>query len=310
MKYKTALVTGGAGFIGSHLVDALIKRRVKVYVVDDLSTGVKSNLNPNASLLALSVASPRLPGLIKKIKPDVIFHLAAQIDVRASVEDPVADAETNIVGTVNLLHAAVNNKVKKFIMTSTGGAMFCDDVRPPYSEATPPAPISPYGLAKRAAESYVEYACITHGLSTVILRPANVFGPRQGLRGEAGVIALFARRMTKGQQVVINGDGKNTRDYIYVDDLVQAQLLAMDKSVSGVFHIGNGQEVNVNAIFQKLNRLIGGKMKEVHGPAKLGEVRRSALDARRARRVLGWRPGVSLDEGLRRTVEWFRAQGK
>jgi UDP-glucose 4-epimerase len=304
--YKTALVTGGAGFIGSHIVDALIRRRIRVYVIDDLSTGLRSNVNPNARFIQMSVTSPRLPSVLRKIKPDVIFHLAAQADLRCSVQDPPNDARTNILGTLALAHVAGRIGVKKFIFTSTGGALYSDDIRPPYSEAVSPCPISPYGIAKRCAEMYLEYECNKHNLKTVVLRLSNVYGPRQAMRGEAGVISIFARRMSRGEQVIINGDGKNTRDYVYVSDVVDAQMYAMSKQVSGVFHIGTGRETSVNAIFYKMNKIIGGKMKETHGPACEGEVKRSSLDARKARRELGWAPKVKLEEGLLKTVAWFQ----
>lgn len=310
MQYKTALVTGGAGFIGSHMVDELIRRRIKVYVIDDLSTGSKANVNPNAQLFKVNITAPALPALIKRLKPDVIFHLAAQADVRVSVEDPVEDAQTNILGSLALMHAAEEAGTKKFIFTSTGGAMFSDEVRPPYSEATPAAPVSPYGISKRAAELYLEYFAKRGKMATVCIRPANAFGPRQGLRGEAGVISVFARRMVRGQEVTINGDGKNTRDYVYVSDIVNAHMLAMQKNVTGIYHIGSGREVDVNTLFRKLNKLIGGKMTEVHGPAKKGEVRRSALNSRKAEKELGWKPKVSFDEGLKKTVVWFSAYKK
>lgn len=305
-KYKTALVTGGAGFIGSHIVDALIARHIRVYVIDDLSTGSLTNVNPNAKFFKMNVTDPKAAALVKRLKPDVMFHLAAQIDVRCSVADPPSDARTNILGTLSLAHAAGQAGVKKFIFTSTGGALFSDEIRPPYSEATPPCPISPYGIAKRSAELYLAYEHQMHGLPTVVLRLANAFGPRQGLRGEAGAISVFARRMSRGEQVIINGDGKNTRDYLYISDIVAAHMLAMTKPVTGVYHIGTGHETNVNTIFRALNRIIGGKMKEVHGPACKGEVRRSALDSRKARRELGWAPKVSFEDGLKKTVAWFQ----
>lgn len=304
--YHTALVTGGAGFIGSHIVDALIKRRVRVYVIDDLSTGSKSNVNPNARFIQMSIISPRMPSVLRKIKPDVIFHLAAQADLRCSVQDPPNDARTNVLGTLSLAHIAGKIGVKKFIFTSTGGALYSDEVRPPYSEATPPCPISPYGIAKRSAEMYLEYERKMHGLKTVVLRLSNAYGPRQALRGEAGVISIFARKMPAGEQVVINGDGKNTRDYVYVSDVVDAHMLAMSKPVTGVYHIGTGRETDVNNLFRKMNKMIGGKMKEVHGSSCQGEVRRSALDSRRARRELGWSPKVKLEDGLVKTIAWFQ----
>ena len=305
-KYKTALVTGGAGFIGSHIVDALIKRRIKTYVIDDLSAGKKSNLNPNATFYKMSVLDPRLEKLVAKIKPDVVFHLAAKIDVRCSVEDPPADARVNIMGTLHAAHAAAKAGVKKFVFTSSGGAMFSDDIRPPYSEALPADPISPYGIAKRAAEMYLGFEHRVHGLHTVVLRLANVYGPRQAMTGPyAGVISKFSQNMVAGKQCVITGTGKQTRDYVYVGDVVRAQMLAMEKDVSGIFHVGTGVETSVARLFKKINAVTGAKQKEVRVAACQGEVMRSALDARKARKELGWTPEVSLDDGLRRTVEWF-----
>lgn len=307
MKYKRALVTGGAGFIGSHVVDALIKKHIKTYVIDDLSTGKKANVNPNAEFYKMSVTDPRVTKLIAKIKPDVVFHLAAQIDVRCSVEDPPSDAKINIMGTLHVAHASAKAGVKKFIFTSSGGAMFSDQVRPPYAESTPADPISPYGIAKRTAEMYLEFEHRIHGLPFVVLRLANVYGPRQRLSGGyAGVIAKFSQTMLAAKQCVITGDGKQTRDYVYVGDVVRAQMAAMEKNVTGTFHIGTGKETSVNQLFKKLNRLTNAKQKEVHVAACAGEVMRSALDARKARTVLGWTPEVGLDEGLQRTVEWLR----
>ncbi len=308
-KYKSALVTGGAGFIGSHIVDALIKRRIKVYVIDDLSSGHKSNVNPNAVFYKTSVLHPGLGKLILKIKPDVVFHLAAQIDVRCSVADPPGDARVNIMGTLAMAHASAKAGVKKFVFTSSGGAIYPDDLRPPFSEKVVVDPISPYGIAKRTAEMYLAFEHRIHGLPTVTLRLANAYGPRQALRGSyAGVISLFAQKMLKGEQCVINGTGKQTRDYVYVGDIVHAHMLAMEKNVSGIYNIGSGIETNVNQIFQKVNRLTGAKQKEVHGASCQGEVMRSALDATKAKRELGWKQEVSLDDGLKRTVEWFRAR--
>lgn len=308
-KYKSALVTGGAGFIGSHIVDALIKRHIKVYVIDDLSSGHKANVNPNAVFYKTSVLHPGLGKLVEKLKPDVVFHLAAQIDVRCSVADPPGDARVNIMGTLAMAHAAAKAGVKKFVFTSSGGAIYPDDVRPPFSEKIVVDPISPYGIAKRTAEMYLAFEHRIHGLPTVTLRLANAYGPRQALRGSyAGVISLFAQKMLKGEQCIINGNGKQTRDYVYVGDIVRAHMLAMEKNVSGIFNIGSGIETTVNQIFQKVNRLTGAKQKETHGPACQGEVLRSALDARKAQKELGWKPEVKLDDGLKRTVEWFRAR--
>ncbi|HLD21241.1 MAG TPA: NAD-dependent epimerase/dehydratase family protein [Patescibacteria group bacterium] len=307
-KHKIALVTGGAGFIGSHIVDALIRRRIKVYVIDDLSTGSRKNLNPNATFYKLSIVDQEaVTKLIARIKPDVVFHLAAQIDVRCSVEDPPADARVNVVGTLNVAHASAKVGVKKFIFTSSGGAMYPDTRKPPYSEKTPEEPLSPYAIAKRSAEMYLDFEHRIHGMKYVVLRLANAYGPRQALRGGyAGVISVFARQMLAGDKIVINGNGKQTRDYVFVGDIVRAHMLAMDKAVTGTFNIGTGIQTTVNSLFSKIKRLTGSKQKEVHGPACKGEVMRSALDARKAARELGWKPDVSLEEGLKKTVLWFK----
>lgn len=306
-KYKTALVTGGAGFIGSHMVDALIRRRVKVYVIDDLSTGSRKNLNPNATFYKMSVTDEAAAKLIARLKPDVIFHLAAQIDVRCSVEDPPSDAQVNVMGTLNIAHAAAKAGVKKFIFTSSGGAMYPDTHRPPYSEKTPDEPLSPYAIAKRSAEMYLDFEHRIHGLKYVVLRLANAYGPRQALRGGyAGVISVFARQLLAGEKVVINGSGKQTRDYVYVADIVRAHMLAMEKNVTGIFNIGTGVQTSVNTLFQRIKQLTGSKQTQTHGPSCKGEVVRSALDARKAQKELGWKPEVSLEEGLKKTVLWFK----
>ena len=306
-KFKTALVTGGAGFIGSHVVDALIKKRIKVYVIDDLSAGRKANLNPNATFYKTSILNPGLGKLVAKLKPDVVFHLAAQIDVRKSVNDPAGDADINIIGTLRLAHAAAMAGVKKFVFTSSGGAMYSDDVRPPYSEAVHADPISPYGIAKHAAEMYLAFEHRMHKLPYAVLRLANVYGPRQAMTGPyAGVISKFSQNMPAGKQCFITGTGKQTRDYVYVGDVVRAQMLAMEKDVHGIFHIGTGVETSVNQLFKKVNALTGKRQKESYVAACPGEVTRSALDARKAARELGWKPEVALDEGLRKTVEWFQ----
>lgn len=306
-KFKTALVTGGAGFIGSHIVDALIRRHIKVYVIDDLSKGSRKNLNPNATFYKMSVVDDTAHKLVARLKPDVIFHLAAQIDVRCSVEDPPKDARVNVMGTLNIAHAAAKAGVKKFIFTSSGGAMYSDVQRPPYSEKTPEEPLSPYAIAKRSAEMYLDFEHRIHGLKYVVLRLANAYGPRQALRGGyAGVISVFTRQMLAGEKIIIYGTGKQTRDYVFVSDIVRAHMLAMEKSVTGTFNIGTGIQTSVNTIFQKIKRLTGSKQKEEHGPACKGEVTRSALDARKAAKELGWKPEVSLEEGLKKTVLWFR----
>lgn len=307
-RYKVALVTGGAGFIGSHIVDALISRRLKVYVVDDLSTGYRHNVNPNARFFKISITSPAFSALVKRVKPDVIFHTAAQINVRCSVADPPSDARINIMGSLAVFHAGASSGVKKIVFSSSGGVMYPASMRPPYAEKIPPDPISPYGIAKRAAEMYLRFEHEVHGVEYVALRYANVYGPRQNSKGEAGVAAIFTERMLKGQPCVINGSGKQTRDYVFVEDVVRANLAAMKRGVHGIFNVGTGKETDVNAMFRKLKKLTGADIPERHGAACAGEVMRSALDARLAGQVLGWKPKVSLDEGLKRTVEWYKKQ--
>jgi UDP-glucose 4-epimerase len=308
-KYKSALVTGGAGFIGSHIVDALIARHIRTYVVDDLSRGRLGNVNPNAKFFKMSVVSPSFPALVKKIRPEVVFHAAAQVNVRCSVDDPPTDARVNILGTIEMAHAASQAGVKKIILSSSGGVMYPERFRPPYSEKIAPEPISPYGIAKRAAEMYLEYEHFVHGVPYAALRYANVYGPRQDSRGEAGVVAVFSERLLTGRPALIHGDGRQTRDFVYVGDVVRANLLALQKSAVGIFNIGTGKETNINTIFRKLKQLTGSSQEERHAAACEGEVRRSSLDARRAARYLDWRPSVHLDDGLEKTVDWFRTSG-
>lgn len=309
MAYKRALVTGGAGFIGSHVADALIRRRVKTFVVDDLSTGDKRNVNPNAEFVKHSISAPSFPAILKKIKPDVVFHCAAQVNVRTSVLDPVTDARVNVIGTVQLVMHAKAAGVKKIIFSSSGGAMYSDRVKPPYRETQPAEPVSPYGIAKRAGETYLEFGHAAFGIETVSLRYANVYGPRQNSKGEAGVVAIFASGTLAGKPLVVNGDGKQTRDFVFVGDVVRANMLALKSGTNGIFHIGTGRETSVNTLFKTLKRLTGYRGTEKHAAAALGEVRRSALDASHARRILGWEPSVSLEEGLARTVEWMKSHG-
>jgi UDP-glucose 4-epimerase len=306
MKYTSALVTGGAGFIGSHIVDALVSKRVKVYVIDDLSSGQIANVNPNAHFTKMSVNSPAFVEYLKKVKPEVVFHLAAQINVRVSVEDPVKDAQVNIMGSLHLIKTAAEIGVKKIVFSSSGGVMYPQTARMPYAEKIFPEPISPYGISKRTTEMYLAFAYQTYGLRYVALRYANVYGPRQNAKGEAGVISMFATAMLAGKPVQINGTGKQTRDFVNVEDVVKANLLAAQKNVVGEFNIGTGKETDVNTVFRKLAKLTGYKLPERHGVAAVGEVMRSALDARKAKEMLGWVSSVKFDDGLKKTAEWFR----
>ncbi len=307
-KYKTALVTGGAGFIGSHIVDALIRRRIKVYVVDDLSSGKRKNLNPNAHFTKMSILNPQFPKYLQRVKPDIVFHLAAQVNLRCSVEDPSADARVNVMGSLTIAHECGKLGVKKVVYTSTGGPMYPEGAKIPYSEKTPPGPISPYGISKRTAEMYFDFAYHVHGMPYVALRYANVYGPRQNAQGEAGVISIFAEQMLKGKPTMITGTGKQTRDFVYVGDVVRANMAAMNRAVTGPFNIGTGKETSVNALWRKMKMITDYGMEERHMPSCPGEVMRSALNCKKAAKGLGWTPNMKLDEGLKKTVKWYKSR--
>jgi UDP-glucose 4-epimerase len=298
------LVTGGAGFIGSQLVDAYVARGWRVSVVDDLSTGDERNVNPSAEL---HVADIREAGeLVARLRPDVINHHAAQMDVRVSVADPVFDAETNIIGTLHLLKAASAAGVRRFIFASSGGAIYGEPVEIPQRETHPTAPLSPYGCAKLSVEHYLHVYREVHGLPSVALRYANVYGPRQSTKGEAGVIAIFTRALLEGRTPVINGDGNQTRDYVFVEDVVRANMAVTEHELTGAFNVGTGIETSVNALYDGLTRAIGAAQPVQHGPAKAGEQLRSVLDGSRLREQAKLPSPVKIDEGLERTVEWFR----
>jgi len=300
------VVTGGAGFIASHIVDAYIKEGHDVHVIDDFSTGQKSNLNPRATVHALDISAPEAAALVRKFKPAVLNHHAAQMDVRRSVEDPTFDARTNILGFVNLLEAAKDVDVEKVIFSSSGGAIYGDQEPIPASEAHATQPLSPYGVSKLAGEIYLGYYRNAFGLPYVALRYANVYGPRQSSKGEAGVVAIFISRLLEGERAVINGDGRQTRDYVYIADVVRANQLAMATSYVGPVNIGTGKETDVVTIYEELRAGLGSTIEAVHGPAKAGEQRRSCLDISLAPKALGWSPEVDLISGLERTVAYYR----
>lgn len=306
------LITGGAGFIGSHVADALIERGHRVTILDNLSSGSEENINRRAKFHKFDLGNrKRLEKLFEKVQPEAIFHFAAQINVRASVENPSADALTNVMGSLSLIELAAKYGVKKFIFASTGGAMFDDATPRPTPESIPAAPLSPYGIAKLSIEHYLRFFRQVHGLPYIVLRYANVYGPRQNAHGEAGVVAIFLTRMLDGTAPTINGDGLQTRDYVYVGDVAQANVIALDSSLTeGIFHIGTSIETSVNDIFRMLNWQFGKAFEEVHGPAKSGEAKASALNARRAKETLGWEPKVALSEGLVATATWFKARSR
>ena len=303
------LVTGGAGFIGSHVADNLVAAGYEVSVIDNLSTGQREFVPPQAQFFPYDINSSEAAAFIRSWRPEALVHHAAQMSVRFSVTDPVADARDNIMGSLNLLQAAVEAKVKKVIFASTGGALYGDAAPIPARETDPPWPESPYGVAKLAVEHYLRFYQREYGLTTVSLRYANVYGPRQNGQGEAGVVAIFIEKFLADQQPIINGDGLQTRDFVYVGDVVAANLQALAYNRSGIFNIGTGRETDILTIYLKLQELAHSPLGPVHGPPKPGEQRRSALDSHLARENLGWQPAVDLEEGLSQTVAAFRQRG-
>ena len=303
-----ALVTGGAGFIGSNLVDALLERGDEVTVLDNLSTGKKQNLESAIAGGAVLAdvdfrVGEAVNDLVSRVNPDVIFHLGAQIDVRKSVADPAYDATINVVGTINMLAAAQAAGVRRFINSSTGGAIYGEGRVIPAPETHPAEPEAGYGQSKLSAEGYCGLFRRLHGLSTVSLRYGNVYGPRQDPLGEAGVIAIFCGKLADGGKPIVFGDGLQTRDYVYVGDVVSANLAAADSDAGGAFNIGLGVQSTVMDIVHLLGKL-GGRddFQAEHAPDRPGEIMHIALDATRAREELGWEPKVQLEEGLERTL--------
>jgi UDP-glucose 4-epimerase len=306
-----ALVTGGAGFIGSNLVDALLARDDEVEVVDDLSSGRRENLADALGRGAVLHEADIRDGeamrrLLEAARPDVVFHLAAQIDVRVSLADPALDARTNVEGTVNVLEASRLAGARRLVLASTGGAIYGDTDVIPTPEAVEPLPMAAYGQSKFCAERYLGLFERLYGLSTIALRFGNVYGPRQDPHGDAGVIAIFAGRLAAGRPVKIFGDGAQTRDYIYVGDLVEAILMAGDSDVRDAMNLGTEEETSVLRLFEILRELAGADTEPELAPARLGELERSCLDATRARELLGWQARTPVEEGLRLTWESLR----
>ncbi len=301
------LVTGGAGFIGSHLVDALVARGEEVLVIDDLSSGKRAYVNKEAKLVVQDIRVPEVREVIRAFQPEAIFHLAAQKSVPESLKHPRKDAEINLVGLCNILEALPGIGLKKFILTSTGGAMYGDDAALPAGEELPERPSSPYGIAKLASERYVQSWSTLHNFQAITLRPANVYGPRQDPLGEAGVIAILAKRAVEKQPMRVFGTGEHTRDYVYVADIVRAFLAALDSNTMGTFNIGSGKETSVLDIIQNLSHVVGNELPIEHQPEVVGEMERSALNATLAGTTLHWQPEITLQEGIQKTYEWFRA---
>ncbi len=305
---KNFLVTGGAGFIGSNLVRKLLNMGASVVVVDNLSTGKVENVPKGALFYEHDITDMEMMKRIFMLhKPEYVFHFAAQASVSRSVREPDFDANVNILGTINLLKLSVEFGVKKFIFSSTGGAIYGDEVSVfPTPETECPKPLSPYGIAKLSSEHYIRFFGKEYGLNYTILRYANVYGPRQDPYGEAGVVAIFTERMLKGDDVTIFGDGEYVRDYVYVDDVVEANVLSMEKGDGEVFNISTGRGTTVNELFKMLKEITGYEKDPIYGPPRPGDLRKSILDYNKAKKVLGWEPKYDLDTGFRKTVEWFR----
>ncbi len=302
----TVLVTGGAGFIGSHIVDALLAAHHDVHVLDDLSGGFRHNVPEGATLHECDVRHAGLADLWQEHRFEVVFHLAAQMDVRRSVADPGFDADINIGGMLNVMEAGRGRGLKHVVFSSTGGAIYGEPEYAPQDEAHPLNPLSPYGITKLCSEKYLHFYHHTYDISWTALRYGNVYGPRQNPHGEAGVVAIFAQRLLAGMPTVVNGDGLQTRDYVHVRDVVAANMAALEKRPVGTINIGTGVETTVNQLFRIVRHAVAPHAEEHHGPAKAGEQQRSVLSWDKARRELDWQPSIRVEEGLRETALWFK----
>jgi UDP-glucose 4-epimerase len=307
---RTVCVTGGAGFIGSHLADAFLARGLRVLILDDLSGGRRENVPAGAELHILDIRSPEAAALVRDAGIDLLVHEAAQMDVRRSVADPVFDASVNILGGLNLLEAARQGGVRQVLFASTGGAIYGEQDFFPATEDHPARPVSPYGVSKLAFERYLFYYHVAYGLDVACLRYANVYGERQNPHGEAGVVAIFLSRLLAGAAPIINGDGLQTRDYVHVSDVVKANLAVVGLPGFHTYNVGTAIETNVVELYQEIARALGSSLQATHGAGKPGEQRRSVITSDRLRRDLDVPPPISLAEGLQRTADWFRARAQ
>ena len=303
---KKVIVTGGAGFIGSHLVDRLLAEGHQVVVMDNLSTGKLRNLNPSATFHHSDITHQLVNDVFHREQPDIVFHMAAQVSVTESTKDPINDATINVAGTLRLLEASRRFGLEKFIYSSTGGALYGDPEVNPCAETTPIRPMSPYGLSKHLGEQYIELYQRLYQLNYSILRYGNVYGPRQDPHGEAGVIAIFTQAMLEGRQPQIFGGGDQERDFVFVADVVQANIHAMQQGDGEAINIGTGETTSVNCIYAALQSIIQYRWEAEHRPQRPGEIYKISLECSKAARLLGWSPQISLEEGLRQTVEFFR----
>jgi len=299
-----AIVTGGAGFIGSHLVDRLLKEKNQVLIIDDLSTGKGNNLNAKAQFLKLDIRDKTIDNIFLSFKPDYVFHLAAQIDVRKSLKDPLLDQSINIGGTVNIIKASIKARVKKLIFSSTGGAIYGD--KEFADEKTIPEPMSAYGISKLSAEHYLRVFGVWQDLNYTILRYGNVYGPRQDPYGEAGVVAIFSRALIEGENPILYGFGKMKRDYVFVEDVVSANILSIHKGGKETFNISSGIETSVEKLLNLLQKITHKNTKPVYKPKREGEVDSISLNVSKAKEKLGWSAQFTFEEGLKRTFNWFK----
>lgn len=303
------LVTGGAGFIGSNITDLFIEEGHEVAIVDNLSTGKRENINPKVKFYEVDMRDKKLRDIILDFSPEIISHLAAQIDVRKSVTDPIYNAEVNEIGTLNMLEGAVKAKVRKIVFSSTGGALYGEvKEEKGAAEDHPQEPISPYAITKSSIEMYLFAYKVNFGLSYTVLRYGNVYGPRQDPLGEAGVIAIFCGKMLKGEQPMIFGDGKQLRDYIYVRDIAEVNLLALEKGEGKTYNIGSGIGVSVNELFACLKELMGFEKEVIYAAPRMGELFRSVLSGEKIKKELGWEPKIDIKTGLKKTLEWYRTK--
>lgn len=300
------LVTGGAGFVGSHIADAYLALGHKVVIIDDLFTGHRENVNAASRFHRVDIRSSELSALFEQERFDVVNHQAARGNVRASMDDPLSYVDVNVHGGVNVLECCRKFGVRKIIYASTGGCVYGEPKYLPCDEQHPLQPRDPYGASKASFELYLPVYAMNYGLNYTILRYPNVYGPRQDPFGEAGVVSIFAGQMLRGLQPVINGDGEQLRDYVFVEDVVRANVLALDGGDNDVFNVGWGRGTSVNAVFHALKRIVASEAAEVHGPAKLGEVCKTYLNSQKAASLLGWKPVTPLEQGLSATVDHFR----
>ncbi|HNS32899.1 MAG TPA: NAD-dependent epimerase/dehydratase family protein [bacterium] len=304
------LITGGCGFIGSHIADRLIGMGHAVSVIDNLSTGNIRNLNPEVRFYQLDIRDRKIGNVFKKERPEVLFHLAAQINVRKSEEDPFLDTDININGSVNILRNFMETPgKKKVVFASTGGAIYGDTVRLPTPETVEPFPLCPYGISKLAVEKYLFYYSSLNEIDFAALRFGNVYGPRQNAHSEAGVVAIFTQKMLNRERPVIYGDGKQTRDFVYVEDVVEASIKAMGRGIEGVFNVGTGIETDINSVFDSIKKATCSNTDKIYAEAKKGEVKRSCLSCEKLKKTAGWKPARSFEEGIGKTVLWLRSVG-